>query len=128
MATRTIRTTIDWTRAHCPLLGVERTSLGGAAMSANDPKRTTSRRSGNTDYAVSPSEQQRMCEGRYQARAFLNLQDCEVLHSSRSWSGGQCGLKGSAMTEFAKRRITGDVVILTVGVAILTVLAFLGAL
>jgi hypothetical protein len=32
------------------------------------------------------------------------------------------------MTEFAKRRITGDVVILTVGVAILTVLAFLGAL
>lgn len=32
------------------------------------------------------------------------------------------------MTEFAKRRITGDVVILAVGVAILIVLAFLGAL
>jgi hypothetical protein len=40
---KTIRTikTIDCTRAHCPLLGVERTSLGGAAMSANDPKRTS---------------------------------------------------------------------------------------
>jgi hypothetical protein len=36
MATRTIRTTIGCTRAHCPLLEVERTSLGGAAMSAND--------------------------------------------------------------------------------------------
>jgi hypothetical protein len=32
------------------------------------------------------------------------------------------------MTEFAKRRITGDVVILTVGAGILVVLAFLGAL
>jgi hypothetical protein len=32
------------------------------------------------------------------------------------------------MTEFAKRRITGDVVVLVVGVAILAGLAFLGAL
>ena len=32
------------------------------------------------------------------------------------------------MTEFAKRRITGDVAVLTVGAAILIVLAFLGAL
>jgi hypothetical protein len=32
------------------------------------------------------------------------------------------------MTESAKRHITGDVVILMVGVAILIVLAFLGAL
>jgi hypothetical protein len=32
------------------------------------------------------------------------------------------------MTEFAKRRITGDVVILMVGAAILVALAFLGAL
>jgi hypothetical protein len=32
------------------------------------------------------------------------------------------------MTESAKRRITGDVVVLTVGVVILIVLAFMGAL
>jgi hypothetical protein len=32
------------------------------------------------------------------------------------------------MTEFAKRRITGDVVVLMVGAAILVALAFLGAL
>jgi hypothetical protein len=32
------------------------------------------------------------------------------------------------MTEFAKRRITGDVVILMVGAAILVALAFLSAL
>ena len=32
------------------------------------------------------------------------------------------------MTEFAKRRITGDLAILLVGAAILIVLAFLGAL
>jgi hypothetical protein len=32
------------------------------------------------------------------------------------------------MTEAAKRRITGDVVILTVGLAIFIVLAFLGVL
>ena len=32
------------------------------------------------------------------------------------------------MTEFAKRRITGDVVVLMVGAAILGALAFLGAL
>jgi hypothetical protein len=28
------------------------------------------------------------------SRTFPNLQDCEVLHSRQSWSGGQCGLKG----------------------------------
>jgi hypothetical protein len=32
------------------------------------------------------------------------------------------------MTESAKRRITGDVVILVIGLAILIVLAFVGAL
>jgi hypothetical protein len=53
MATRTIRTTIDWTRAHCPLLGVERTSLGGAAMSANDPEQTF--RVGNCTMAFTPT-------------------------------------------------------------------------
>jgi hypothetical protein len=32
------------------------------------------------------------------------------------------------MTEFKKRRVTGDVIILAVGVAILMMLAFVGAL
>jgi hypothetical protein len=42
MTTKTIRTikTIDCTRAHCPLLRVERTCTDRAAMSANDPKPT----------------------------------------------------------------------------------------
>jgi hypothetical protein len=54
---------------------------------------------------------------------------CELAHSVRSRSAGQSGcVEGLAMTESAKRRITGDVVILAIGLAILIVLAFVGAL
>jgi len=50
-------------------------------------------------------------------------------------TGFNCGrsdnaapVEGSAMTESTKRRVTGDLMILAVGAAILIVLAFVGAL
>jgi hypothetical protein len=101
----------------------------GAGDPLLTPKRTTSRRSGTTDYAVSPSQRQRRCKGRYRGR--VHSQICRIVKYFTAVNRGQAdnaAWRDSAMTEFAKRRITGDVVILTVGVAILIVLAFLGAL
>jgi hypothetical protein len=54
---------------------------------------------------------------------------CELAHSVRSRSAKQSGsVEGLVMTESTKQRITGDVMILVIGLAILIGLIFVGAL